>query len=336
VTANNTDASNVTYNTGVLKYNGATSTLEMDKPLSVTALSCSGTAAFTGNTNLRTTVLGTGYDITRTGTPGALFARLATAEQTVGGNQGNVAIAQSTLGTHGTAIGNNESRVGVVETALAGLTADDLGTGGSLTLGTLSVSDGGGGATAGMVIADGKITANDGVDVNNGHLSCTNGVKLQDGIQTYQAHVDASASQPRLWTGISRLQAIMAASQIDPTKVMKCNFVSLPMNSGYAPNDYVTGTGHTNTPQTKKYSNHYQTVFDGTVGTDLTLFTKTQTSVASSAYSVNVGISSTDYSPTGSTLTDVIINGTGYIYWAASSFPTSVSRKNNKLIRVGH
>jgi hypothetical protein len=36
VTADNVDASNITYNTGTLKYNGATSTLEMDRSLSVT------------------------------------------------------------------------------------------------------------------------------------------------------------------------------------------------------------------------------------------------------------------------------------------------------------
>ena len=36
VTANTTDASNVTYNTGVLKYNSATDTFELDKPLTVT------------------------------------------------------------------------------------------------------------------------------------------------------------------------------------------------------------------------------------------------------------------------------------------------------------
>jgi hypothetical protein len=34
----------------------------------------------------------------------------------------------------------------------------------------------------------------------------------------------------------------MAANQVDTTKVMKCNFVALPMNSGYAYNDYLTGT----------------------------------------------------------------------------------------------
>ena len=216
------------------------------------------------------------------------------------------------------------------------LTAGDLGVGGSLTLDTLSVSNGGGGATAGMVIADGKITANDGIDIPTGHLSCTNGLKLQDGIQMYQAHVDASASQPRLWSGISRLQAIMAANQIDASKVMKCNFASLPMNAGYAANDYITGTGHTNTPQTKKYSNHYQTVFEGTVGTDLTLFSKSQTSVSGAPYSVDLAITPSDYSPAGTSLDHVIINGTGYINWAHTSFPTSVSRKNNKLIRVGH
>jgi hypothetical protein len=36
VTADNTDASNITYNTGVVKYNGATSTIEMDKSVEVT------------------------------------------------------------------------------------------------------------------------------------------------------------------------------------------------------------------------------------------------------------------------------------------------------------
>jgi hypothetical protein len=134
----------------------------------------------------------------------------------------------------------------------------------------------------------------------------------------------------------TRLLEIMGANSLDTTKVMKCNFVSLPMNSGYAANDYITGTGHTNTPQTKKYSNHYQTVFDGTVGTDLTLFTKTQTSVASSAYSVNVSITSPDYSPIGSTMTNVIINGTGYIHWGHTSYSASMRQKYNKLIRVGH
>jgi hypothetical protein len=159
-----------------------------------------------------------------------------------------------------------------------------------------------------MVIADGKITANDGVDVPTGHLSCTNGLKLLDGIQTYQAHVDASASQPRLWTGIMRLQAIMGANQIDTTKVIKCNFVALPMNSGYANNDYLTGTGHTATPQTLKYSNHYQTVFEGETN-GLQLITKSQSSVSSPAYSVNMALTSSDW--TGSNL---ILSGTGYIY----------------------
>ena len=51
VTANNTDASNVTYNTGVLKYNGATSTLEMDKPLSVTG-AITSTVAFANTVTL--------------------------------------------------------------------------------------------------------------------------------------------------------------------------------------------------------------------------------------------------------------------------------------------
>jgi hypothetical protein len=111
---------------------------------------------------------------------------------------------------------------------------------------------------------------------------------------------------------------------------MKCNFVALPMNTGNAYNDYLTGTGHTATPQTLKYSNHYQTVFEGETN-GLQLFTKTQTSVSSPAYSVNVALTSSDWA--GSNL---ILNGTGYIYWAASSFPSSVSRKNNKLIRVGH
>jgi hypothetical protein len=163
-----------------------------------------------------------------------------------------------------------------------------------------------------------------------GFLASTGGVRLQDGIQTYQAHVDASASLPRLWTGISRLQAIMAANQIDTTKVMKCNWTALPMNTNYAQNDYLTGTGSTHTPQTLKYSNHYQTVFEGETN-GLQLISKSQSSVSSPAYSVDVTLTSSDWS--GSNL---ILSGVGYIYWAASSFPTSVSRKNNKLIRVGH
>jgi hypothetical protein len=134
----------------------------------------------------------------------------------------------------------------------------------------------------------------------------------------------------------TRLLEIMGANSLDTAKVMKCNFASLPMNTFYAQPDYISGTGNTHTPQTKKYLNHYQTVFDGTVGTDLTLFTKSQTSVSSSAYSVNLGITSSDYSPVGSSLDHVIINGAGYIHWAHTSFPANVRQKYNKLIRVGH
>jgi hypothetical protein len=66
VTADNTDVSNPTYNTGVLKYNSATGTFELDKPLKVT-----------GNIESST------GDMTQTGTSGGLFARLATAEANV-------------------------------------------------------------------------------------------------------------------------------------------------------------------------------------------------------------------------------------------------------------
>jgi hypothetical protein len=163
-----------------------------------------------------------------------------------------------------------------------------------------------------------------------GYVASTGGVRLQEGIETYWSHFDASASLPRLWTGISRLQAMMAASQIDTTKVIECHFVALPMNAGNAYNDYLTGTGHTATPQTKENGNHYEPVFEG--DTDgLQLISKSQSSVSSPAYSLNMALAASDLSGT-----DHIVSGTGYIYWAHSSFSTSVSRKNNKLIRVGH
>jgi len=344
VTADNADASNITYNTGVLQYNGTTSTMEMDKPLSVTGAitvkhPSSGATVATLNASsgaaCQFSSVSASGGITSTTASNAFgassFSGLVSMTNTLNlsGSQ-KVFVNGSAPGSAGKVLGVASSGAVSFVSPAAGLTAADLGAGGSLTLETLSVSNGGGGATAGMVIADGKITANDGVDIPTGHLSCTNGLKLLDGIQTYQAHVDASASQPRLWTGIMRLQAIMGANQIDATKVMKCNFVALPMNTGHAYNDYLTGTGHTATPQTKKYSNHYQTVFEG-VTNGLQLFSKTQTTVVGASYSVNLALTSSDW--TGS---DLIINGTGYIYWAASSFPTSVSRKNNKLIRVGH
>ena len=54
------------------------------------------------------------------------------------------------------------------------------------------------------------------------------------------------------------------------------------------------------------------------------------------AYSVNINIAPSDWSPSGSTLLNVIINGTGYINWNDSSFPSNVRNKYNKLIRIGH
>jgi hypothetical protein len=51
VTTDNADASSITYNTGTLKYNDATSTLEMDKPLSVTG-AITSTAGFANTVTL--------------------------------------------------------------------------------------------------------------------------------------------------------------------------------------------------------------------------------------------------------------------------------------------
>ena len=133
-----------------------------------------------------------------------------------------------------------------------------------------------------------------------------------------------------------RLKHIAPNLVVSSSYVMYIKFWSLPMNSGYAKNDYITGTGDTTTPQTNKYNNHYQTVFDGTVGTDLTDFTRTQSSVSGSAYSIDLTAPSSYYSPSGQTLTNLIINGTGYINWGHSSFPSSIRGKYNKMIRIGH
>ena len=133
-----------------------------------------------------------------------------------------------------------------------------------------------------------------------------------------------------------RLKHIAPNLVVSSSYVMYMKFWSLPMNSGYANNDMIMGQGHTTTPQTKKYNNHYQTVFDGTVGTDLTDFTRTQSSVSGSAYSIDITAPSSYYSPSGQTLTNLIINGTGYINWGHSSFPSSIRGKYNKMIRIGH
>jgi len=136
--------------------------------------------------------------------------------------------------------------------------------------------------------------------------------------------------------GNRHLLHILGSTTVNTSLVMSCKFWSLPMNSGYAKNDYIMGQGETSTPQTKKYSNHYQTVFDGSVGTDLTDFTKTISSASSPAYSVNINIGSSDWSAGGTTIQNVIISGTGYINWAHSSFPSNVRSKYNKLVRIGH
>jgi len=135
--------------------------------------------------------------------------------------------------------------------------------------------------------------------------------------------------------GNRRLLHILGSTTVNTSLVMSCKFWSLPMNSGYANNDLIMGQGHTTTPQTKKYSNHYQTVFDGTVGTDLTDFTKTISNVSASAYSLNINIGSSDWSG-GSTIQNVIISGTGYINWAHSSYSSATRSKYNKMIRIAH
>jgi hypothetical protein len=136
--------------------------------------------------------------------------------------------------------------------------------------------------------------------------------------------------------GNRHLLHILGSTTVNTSLVMSCKFWSLPMNSGYATNDMIMGQGHTNTPQTKKYSNHYQTVLDGTVGTDLTDFTKTQSSVSGVGYGVDIALVSSDWSAGGTTISNVIISGTGYINWAHSSFPSASRDKYNKLIRIGH
>ena len=136
--------------------------------------------------------------------------------------------------------------------------------------------------------------------------------------------------------GNRHLLHILGSTSVNTSLVMSCKFWSLPMNSGYALNDLIMGQGHTTTPQTKKYSNHYQTVFDGTVGTDLTDFTKTISSVSASAYSLNINIGSSDWSAGGSTIQNVIISGTGYINWAHSSYSSTTRSKYNKMIRIAH
>lgn len=136
--------------------------------------------------------------------------------------------------------------------------------------------------------------------------------------------------------GNRHLLHILGSTSVNTSLVMSCKFWSLPMNSGYAKNDYIMGQGDTNTPQTKKYSNHYQTVFDGVVGTDLTDFTKTQSSVSGVGYGVDIALTTSDWSEGGTTISNVIISGTGYINWSHSSFPSASRNKYNKLIRIGH
>ena len=307
-TANTTDASNVTYNTGVLKYNSATDTFELDKPLTVT-----------GTIQSTTGMQSPGYNNTVT-----------TQTAQVGSTNGITAAKEFTdtvtfSKTSGTAL----SCTGAASFAAGATFVNDVEFFGETTIGAVGGSD--------CAIRGGTCTVQGNLTMSSGiaSLRTTTLVAGHDITLTGDSAGGLFARVQALEVN-TRLLEIMGANSLDATKVMKCDFASLPMNSGYAANDYITGTGHTNTPQTKKYSNHYQTVFDGTVGTDLTLFTKTQTSVASSAYSVNVSITSPDYSPVGSTLANVIINGTGYIHWGHTSYPANVRQKHNKLIRVGH
>ena len=242
-------------------------------------------------------------------------------------------INASTSSTLGQAVGNHNHTIhGTVDlnatmTQTAGhesnlrttlITGNLTQTGGNTSLTGNLTHTGGTVNITGDILLDGHMTIDTGHDIKI----------LNDSVGIF-SRVQSLEDNPRL-------KYIMGSTAVNTSLVMYCKFWSLPMNSGYALNDLIMGQGHTTTPQTKKYSNHYQTVFDGTVGTDMTDFTKTISSVSSPAYSVNINIAPSDWSPSGSTLLNVIINGTGYINWNDSSFPSNVRNKYNKLIRIGH
>ena len=190
-------------------------------------------------------------------------------------------------------------------------------TGGNTSLTGNLTHTGGTVEITGDILLDGHMTVDTGHDIKI----------LNDSVGVF--------SRVTTLEGNRHLLHILGSTSVNTSLVMSCKFWSLPMNSGYALNDYIMGQGHTTTPQTKKYSNHYQTVFDGTIGTDLTDFTKTISSVSASAYSLNINIGSSDWSG-GSTIQNVIISGTGYINWNHSSYPSNVRSKYNKMIRIAH
>ena len=241
-------------------------------------------------------------------------------------------ITASTSSTLGASTGNHTHIIhGVVDlratmTQTAGheanfrttvVTGNLTQTGGNTSLTGNLTHTGGTVDITGDVLLDGHMTVDTGHDIKI----------LNDSVGIF--------SRVSTLEGNRHLLHILGSTSVNTSLVMSCKFWSLPMNSGYALNDYVMGQGHTTTPQTKKYSNHYQTVFDGTIGTDMTDFTKTISSVSASAYSLNINIGSSDWSG-GSTIQNVIISGTGYINWAHSSYPSNVRSKYNKMIRVGH
>jgi len=188
----------------------------------------------------------------------------------------------------------------------------------------------------GKVDISGDIDISGTVDITgdislNGHMT----VDTEHDIKILN-HSEGIFSRVSTLEGNRHLLHILGSTSDYTSLVMSCKFWSLPMNSGYALNDYIMGQGHTTTPQTYKYNNHYQTVLaGGSVGVDLTDFTKTQSSVSSSAYSVNINIEPDDWSWSAA-IQNVIISGTGYINWSHGSWHSSVSSKYNKMIRIGH
>ena len=242
-------------------------------------------------------------------------------------------ITASTSSTLGASTGNHTHIIhGVVDlratmTQTAGheanfrttvITGNLTQTGGNTSLTGNLTHTGGTVDITGDILLDGHMTVDTGHDIKI----------LNDSVGIF--------SRVSTLEGNRHLLHILGSTSVNTSLVMSCKFWSLPMNSGYALNDLIMGQGHTTTPQTKKYSNHYQTVFDGTVGTDMTDFTKTISSTSSPAYSVNINIAPSDWSAGGSTISNVIISGTGYINWAHSSFPSNVRSKYNKLVRIGH